>query len=210
MTRSLAILVAAAALYGFSIGASHSWLYATRNLLKFPLLILVTAAVCAVAYFVLARFLGAPLGFVTVQRLVLAVFRDAVVLLASLSPVVAWLACTMQRPLGRDLGDYPLFQGLNVVAIAISGCLAVRVQARRLLAERGLRAANRWLLLGSWMAVSLAVGGQTAWYLRPFFGATPLGDVTPPFCDGTAPDFRGARSFYEAVWNLVVPPAGWH
>ena len=121
-----------------------------------------------------------------------------------------WLACTMQRPLGRDLGDYPLFQGLNVVAIAISGCLAVRVQARRLLAERGLRAANRWLLLGSWMAVSLAVGGQTAWYLRPFFGATPLGDVTPPFCDGTAPDFRGARSFYEAVWNLVVPPAGWH
>jgi hypothetical protein len=209
MTRSLLVLVASAALYGFSIGSSHSWLYATRNLLKFPLLILVTAAVCAVSYFVLARFLGAPLGFVSVQRLVLAVFRDTVVLLASLSPVVFWLACTMQRPVGRELRDYPLFQGLNVVAIAVSGCLAVRVQARRLLAERCLLATNRWPLLGSWMLVSLAVGGQTAWYLRPFFGATPLGDIMPPFCDGPAPDFRGARSFYEACWNLVVPPEGW-
>jgi hypothetical protein len=209
MTRSLVTLVASAALYGFSIGASHSWLYATRNLLKFPLLILVTAAVCAVSYFVLARFLGASLGFASVQRLVLAVFRDTVVLLASLSPVVFWLACTMQRPVGRELHDYPLFQGLNVVAIAVSGCLAVRVQARRLLGERGLGAASRGPLLGSWMVVSLAVGGQTAWYLRPFFGATPLGAVAPPFCDGAKPDFRGARSFYEACWYLVVPPEGW-
>ena len=30
----------------------------------------------------------------------------------------------------------------------------------------------------------------------------------PPFFAGTAPDFRGARSFYEAVYNLVVRPDG--
>lgn len=210
MTRSLLVLVLGAALYGACIGASHSWLYAMRNLLKFPLLILVTAGVCAISYFVLARFLGVGLGFVAVQRLVMAVFRDVVVLLASLSPVVLWLALTMQRPNGRDLGDYPLFQGINVLAIAVCGCLAVATQARRLSAVHHVGAGVRRMLLASWMLVSLLVGGQAAWYLRPFFGVTPLGERTPPFCDGTAPDFRGARSFYEAVGNLIVPPAGWH
>jgi hypothetical protein len=208
MMRSLAALIGASAGYGFCIGASHSWLYAGRNLLKFPLLMLSTATVCAAAYLVLARFLGVRLGFVAVQRLVLAVFRDTVVLLLSLGPVVLWLAVTMQRPNGDDLGDYPLFQGMNVLAIAVCGCLAVLTQARRMLAIPGLAAPLRRALLATWMAVSLLVGGQAAWYLRPFFGATPLGERMPPFCDGAAPDFRGARSFYEAVYNLVVPPTG--
>lgn len=209
MIRSLAILIAAAALYGFTIGAANSWLYATRNLVKFPLLILGTAAVCALSYFVLARFLGTDLGFVTVQRFVLAVFRDIAVLLASLSPVVFYLAMTMRRPLGRELGDYPLFQGCNVLAIAFCGCLAVRQQAQRLLVERRLDASRRMALLGGWMLVSLLVGGQVAWYMRPFFGIAGPSETTPPFFSGTAPDFRGARSIYEAVYNLIQPPEGW-
>lgn len=209
MTRSLAVLIAAAAVYGFSIGISHSWLYALRNLLKFPLLMLGTAAVCSISYFVLARFLGARLPFVAVQRLVLAVFRDTVVLLASLSPAVCLVATTMRRPAGRDLADYPLFQGCNVLAIAICGCLGVATQARTMLARHALAPNQRNALLTAWLSVSLLVGGQAAWYLRPFFGATPLGERTPSFCDGTAPDFRGARSFYEAVYYLAVPPAGW-
>ena len=210
MKRSLALLVACAALYGFAIGASTSWTYAARNLVKFPLLIVGTAAVCALCYDVLARFLGAHFGFVAVQRAVLAVFRDTTVLLASLSPAVFWFARTMTRPSGRDLGDYPLFQGFNVAAIAVSGCLAVRLPARRLLAEHALGAGKRRMLLGSWMLVSLLVGGQLAWYLRPFFGIAAA-DAPPPerWFDGDTPDFRGARSFYEAVWNLVAPPHGW-
>jgi hypothetical protein len=207
--RSLVLLVASASIYGFAIGASTSWTYAARNLAKFPLLMLGTAAVCALCYDVLARFLGAGFGFVAVQRAVLAVFRDTAVLLASLSPAVFWFARTMMRPSGRDLGDYPLFQGFNVVAIAVCGCLAVRLQAKRLLAQHELGVRKRNVLLGSWMLVSLLVGGQLAWYLRPFFGiAGP--DVPPPrWFDGDTPDFRGARSFYEAVWNLVAPPRDW-
>ena len=42
--------------------------------------------------------------------------------------------------------------------------------------------------------------------MRPFFGVRGLAKTAPPFFLGTAPDFRGARSFYEAVYNLVVPP----
>ncbi len=209
MMRSLATMVTAAAVYGFCIGASNSWLYAERNLVKFPLLVITTAMVCAVSYFVLARFLGAELSFVRVQRLVLGIFRDTAVLLASLSPVVFYLAMTMQRPVEHDLGDYPLFQGGNVLAIAICGCIAVRLQSRRLLAVERLTGPQRALLLWSWMLVSLLVGGQAAWIMRPFFGIKGPGESNPPFFTGQAPDFRGARSFYEACYNLVLPPAGW-
>jgi hypothetical protein len=208
--RSAALLLVCAAVYGFAIGAGNSWLYAARNLVKFPLLVVGTAAVCALCHFVLARFLGAPLRFTDVQRAMLAIFRDTAAMLASLSPVVLWLALTMRRPdrAARDLADFPLFQGFNVVAIAASGCLAIAVQARRLLARGDLATARRRALLAGWMGVSLLVGGQVAWYLRPFFGFSGAGAV-PPWFLGDTPDVRGARSFYEACWILVAPPAGW-
>ena len=157
----------------------------------------------------MARFLGTDLRFVTVQRVVLAIFRDISVLLASLSPVVFFLGMTMQRPVGRDLGGYPLFQGLNVFAIALCGCIAVRVQSMKLERDCGLAGRRRLLLVGGWMLVSLLVGGQVCWYMRPFFGISGPSAVAPPFFAGTAPDFQGARSFYEAVYNLIDPPEGW-
>ena len=82
MLRVLISLIVSSALYGFSIGACHSWLYAARNLVKFPLLIVTTASVCALAYFVLARFLAPRLSFRDVQRLVILLFRDTSVMLA--------------------------------------------------------------------------------------------------------------------------------
>ena len=47
-------------------------------------------------------------------------------------------------------------------------------------------------------------GGQCAWYLRPFFGPSTIRDI--PFIEGSAPDYRGATSFYEAVYHLIHPP----
>jgi hypothetical protein len=206
MNRALGTMIGASATYGFSIGAVHSWLYATRNLLKFPLLLLCTGAVCALAYFVLARFFGTPLSFRRVQGLVLEIFRDLAVLLASLAPVTLFLALSLQEPVGEDLGEYPFFQGLNVIAIALCGCLAVARQATALRTDYRLQGRLIVPLLTGWMALSLFAGGQCAWYLRPFFGIASRIDNNPPFCMGTAPDFRGARSFYEAVYNLVDPP----
>jgi len=206
MIRATVVLALASASYGFSIGASHSWLYATRNLVKFPLLILTTAGVCALAYFVVARFLATRLSFVQVQRLVLDIFRDTAVLLASLSPVSLFLALTMVQPTRESLGEYPMFQGLNICWIALCGCLAVGQKARDLLREHRLDRPHRLAMLTAWLALSLFAGGQCAWYMRPFFGIGALKGDSPPFFLGTAPDFRGARSFYEAVWNLVQPP----
>src|SRR5438034_346676 len=58
MRRHVGTLLAASALYGFSIGCVHSLRFGLHNLLKFPLLFLVTGAACAVAYFLFARLVG--------------------------------------------------------------------------------------------------------------------------------------------------------
>ncbi|MCR9247417.1 MAG: hypothetical protein NXI31_20495 [bacterium] len=43
--------------------------------------------------------------------------------------------------------------------------------------------------------------------MRPFFGI--FGPASePPFFTGRRPDYRGAWSFYEALYFLVVPPPG--
>lgn len=208
MWRVLLSLTLSSAVYGFTIGSGHSWLYASRNLVKFPLLILTTGTICALAYFILARFLAPRLTFREVQRLVVLLFRDTSVMLASLSPVSFFLAMTMVRASGDDLGEYPFIQGINVVLIAICGSIALVRQAKMLLRDYGLgRQVSTSIIIG-WLALSLFTGGQGAWYMRPFFGIPSLSSTSPPFFLGTTPDFRGARSFYEAVYNLVVPPRG--
>ena len=206
--RAVLTMFAAAAAYGFAIGASNSLCYATRNLVKLPLPIVGTALLCAVLYHLLARFFAARLGFVQVQRVVMAVFRDISVLLCALTPVVAFLALTMQRPDRDSLGDYPAFQGVNVLAIATCGCLSVWRRSRELLAERVVARARRPWLIATWMLASLLVGGQIAWFVRPFFGVHP-GRWSNGFCSGRAPDHNGATSIYEAVWNLVDTPERW-
>ena len=58
MRRDVATLLLASALYGFSIGCVHSIRFGLHNLVKFPLLFLITGAACAVAYFLFAFLIG--------------------------------------------------------------------------------------------------------------------------------------------------------
>lgn len=204
--RTVVVLVAASAFYGLCAGLVHSPLFAARNLVKFPLLILVTSVICALGYHLLARFFGAPLPFGDVQRRVLRLFSDASVLLASLGPVTCILAWTFRRPDAHSLGEYPMVLGLNVLFIAISGSLAVLRQGRELLRGLSLSVRRSALILIGWLALSLLVGGQWAWYLRPFYGVASVNGEKTPFCLGTRPDVRGATSFYQAVYHLANPP----
>ncbi len=207
MWKTLAGLILASATYGFSIGSAHSWLYASRNLIKFPLLILSTGAICALAYFILARFLAPALSFRAVQSLVTMLFHDAAVMLASLSPVSFFLAMTMEQPTTEHLGEYPFFQGLNVIFIAVCGSIALVRQAKALIGDHGLMRQTGLAIITAWLALSLFTGGQCCWYMRPFFGISYLkGPIAPPFFLGMTPDFRGARNFYEAVYHLLDPP----
>ena len=204
MRRNLAAMIGAAAVYGFSAGIAHSLSFGLRNLWKVPLLLVGTAAVCGVAYYLCAALGGARLGFVAVQRHTSAVFRDTALMLAGLSPVVVFLGRTIAPP-GRDaLGEYPLYLGLNVVFIAAAGTVALVRQARRLLHQVSPRRSA--LIIGGWLALSLCVGGQGAWYLRPFYGLATVSAAETPICLGAVADYRGARNFFEAVLHLATPP----
>jgi hypothetical protein len=197
----------AAAAYGFSIGAVHSQRFALRNLIKFPLLILITASVCSVCYYILARSFTRALDATSVMRATLSIFSDTAVLLASLSPVTLFLALTIQRPDATGLHEYPLFLSVNVILIALSGTLALVRQCRQLRVEHGIPTAQGSWLIATWLAASLFVGAQASWYMRPFCGVST---VDAPFMLGTQPDFRGATSFYEAVYHVFAPPPGKH
>lgn len=204
--KKLSTLIACAALYGFSVGCAHSLEFGLHNLVKFPLLLVVTAAVCGLAYHLVASFAGATLRFHEVQELSFALFREASVILASLAPVGLFLSKTIELPSAGGLGEYPLFLFVNVLLIAVSGCLALWRQTRGLMAKANLSRARGSAVVAGWLALSLLVGSQAAWFFRPFFGVATIRAEDTPFFLGANPDFRGATNFYEAVWQIFCPP----
>jgi hypothetical protein len=204
MRRSLLTLLLGAAAYGFAIGSAHSFRQGEWNLLKFPLLLVATCLLCAPAYYLLAQFIARGLSFGAVLRLVFRAFADASLLLASLAPACFFLAQTITPPDSQGLNEYPMFLGLNVAFIALCGTAAVVRQAGRLLKSHTLSPARSAMIVVVWLGVSLFVGGQCAWYMRPFFGVRTSRPL--PFMEGSNPNSRGARSFYEAVYHIVNPP----
>ncbi len=202
--RSLLSLIGCAALYGFSIGSVHSVGLASWNLLKFPGMILLTSLLCAPAYSFSIRLVSEGLSYREIHQLSLRIFRDICILLASFSPVIFFLGVTLSKPTAESLNEYPAFLGGNVALIALCGCSALWVQGRRLLRQKQLTPKQALNILLIWMGLSLVVGGQCAWYLRPFFGVASI--PKPPIIEGHHPDWRGATSFYEAVYHIFDPP----
>ena len=208
MRRDLATLLLASSLYGFSIGCVHSTRFGLHNVLKFPLLLLITGAACAVAYFLWALLIGgARFRFFDVQRLAMRLYRDAAVLLAALAPANWFLARTLVPPDATSLHDYPVFLGINVAFIAIAGALALLRQVRALAQYHPWPLARWVIIVGGWLALSLLVGGQAAWTLRPFFGVRSIPGAETRLFLGSSPDYRGATNFFEAVRNVVAPAA---
>jgi outer membrane protein TolC len=204
--RVLATIVLGSALYGYAVGSAHSELYALRNLVKMPLLLLGTGALCALADHVLARWLLPQVRPARVAYGVLQAYGDLAALLASLSPCVGLLALSMRRQDDGQLGEYGAFLAANALGIAACGAAAVRARLRRLCDDGAAPPRARALLAVS-LALSLAVGGQVAFQLRPLFGLpASRGAPPPPFCLGDAPDARGARNFYEAMWQVATRP----
>ena len=206
MRRDVATLLLASAVYGFSIGCVHSTRFGLNNLIKFPLLILITGAACAVAYYLWALLIGgARFRFADVQRLAMRLYRDAAVLLAALAPANWFLARTITPPDATSLHQYPLFLGVNVCFIAVAGALALFRQVRALAQVHPWPLSRRVITVSGWLALSLMVGGQAAWTLRPFFGVRSISGAETPFFIGSMPDCRGSTNFYEGVYNVVRP-----
>ncbi len=202
MIRMLLTLIIASAVYGYTVGSAHCTLYATRNLVKFPLLLLCVALVCSLAYYIVARSFTSHLSFKNVQILALKLFQDLSILLASLSPVNYFIAQILVHTDDSRLGEYSFFLGMNVVFLGVCGTLALVRQGKAILASCKITRKRIMVIILSWLLLTLLVGGQAAFYLRPFFGLPASRGCNPPFALGATPDVRGAKNFYEMIYQI--------
>lgn len=108
------------------------------------------------------------------------------------------------------LGEDDAFLALNMACVAASGTLALVRQAGELLIGRELSKARASALVGTQLALSLLVGGQAAFSMRPLFGLPAMRGNVPPWFLGHEADLRGATNFYESVWQTIrqPPPPG--
>jgi hypothetical protein len=153
--------------YGFVTGLSHSFLQALSSAVKMPLLFVATMAFCLPAlYFFSLALLRTQLRMLQVMAMVLSGIGVTAFLLLGLSPVTLFFVLTSE--------NYPFFQLLAVVFVAISGCIGLYFLWRGMtLVDLGGEFAPGIFgraLLGVWIALYAFVGSQMTWRLSPLIG----------------------------------------
>ncbi len=161
------------ALYGFTMGLSHSLPQALSSAVKMPLVLIVTVAFCLPAlYFFSLAVLSTPLNMLQVATVVLTGVGVTAFLLLGLSPVMLFFVLTSE--------SYAFFQLLTVIFVALSGCIGLyflwrgmmQIEPRHQDSPRGL---SRGVLL-AWLVLYVFVSTQMTWRLSPL-----VGDPTQPF-----------------------------
>ncbi len=160
------------AIYGFTLGLSHSFLQALSSAVKMPLILIATVAFClpALHFFSLA-VLNTPLSLLQVTAVVLSGVGVTAFLLLGLSPVMLFFVLTSE--------NYPFFQMLTVIFVALSGCLGLYFLWRGMTQVEAVPAtAPKWgrSVLGIWLVLYMFVSTQMTWRLSPL-----VGDPDQPF-----------------------------
>ena len=167
--------------------------------IKFPLVILLTAAGNALLNGMLAPLLGLN---ITLRQSLLAVlmsFAIVAAILGAFSPLVAfvtWNAPPMTADVKATI-PYAFVKLVDVIVIAFAG-IAGNVRLFQLLtklSQRNRRVAQR--VLFAWLAGNLFLGSQLTWIARPFIGAPEL-----PVAFFRDDAFQG--NFYENVFGSVM------
>jgi hypothetical protein len=166
----VALTCACAALYGGVFGSWHGPRLAMFVAIKFPLVLLATAALTLPLNWMLALLTRAPLRFGQVAVLTFLTLALASLLVASLAPV-AWVFVRSAPPPGHGartahnllyLMHTALVGGAGYASVALlRGALARRVGV-------GPRIAGA---VRVWVMTFALVGGEVAWALRPFVGS---------------------------------------
>lgn len=161
------------ALYGFTLGLSHSFWQALSSAAKMPLLFLVTVLFCLPAlYFFSLALLSTRLHMLQVTVVVLAGISVTAFLLLGLAPVTLFFVLTSE--------NYAFFQVLAVVFVALSGFIGLYYLWRgmTLVEAGGQNGPGGWGrgLLSAWIGLYAFVASQMTWRLSPL-----VGDPAQPF-----------------------------
>lgn len=153
--------------YGFVTGLSHNWKQAISTAIKMPVLFMATLLITLPAlYFFSLAFLNVRFAVRQAGTVVLSGIGVSAFLLLGLAPVTAFFDLTST--------NYPFFQLLAVVFVAISGCTGVfyMLKGIRQVDTEGELSRNTMgnILLKGWVILFGFVGSQMTWRLSPFLG----------------------------------------
>ena len=166
----LAVTCACAALYGGVFGSWHGSRLALFVAVKFPLVLLATAALTLPFNWTLAVATRAPLTFRQVAVLTFLTLALASTVVASLAPV-AWLFVRSAPPPGDAARTAHNLLYLMHTAIVGGAGLASVALLRGALARRGEAGVRAARAIRLWVVTFALVGGEVAWALRPFVGS---------------------------------------
>ena len=162
----LAVLVLAAALYGAVFGAWRGGQQMAWSAAKMPALMLSVTAASAVGNTLLAQTFGWPCPLRETLRAMLTVFATASVLLASLGPVLVFLALSLPDPEPDRLGTYRLLLCLHTGAMALAGLTGLSRLRSTIIRLAGPRRAGRVFV--AWLLLTGAAGSELSWLFSPF------------------------------------------
>lgn len=195
----IGVIILGAGLYGAAVGWWRDPLQALYTAIKFPLIILLTAAGNALLNGMLAPLLGLNIRFRQSFLAILMSFSIAGAILGAFAPLMAFVVWN-SPPLTPDAwaseGPYSFILFVFVVVTAFAG-IAANLRLLQLLRRLGGRSAVAFRVLFAWLAGNLFVGTQLSWILRPFIGspALPVAFLRPDA-------FKG--NFYETIFHVAV------
>jgi hypothetical protein len=161
------------AVFGFVTGLSHSIWQALASAVKVPLIILVGLAFTLPAlYFFALALLGIRLSLLQALTVILSGVGVTSFLLLGLAPVSLFFVITTS--------NYPFFQVLAVLAVALSGFVGMYYLLRGITRvahdEPGVFSSMGRLLMTGWVGLYGFVAAQMTWRLTPL-----IADPTLPF-----------------------------
>lgn len=198
---ALAATIAGAAAFGGVLGSFRGGAQIFAGAAKVPIALVATLAIAVPAFYGLASALGRTWSMRTVVALALsAAGRSSLVLLAA-APAL-WLAVSSGL-------SYHQSAVIASLAYGLAGLAALGILLRGL--DGGVSKLPTAL---AFVAVFFAIGGQTAWILRPYLGRPTLAEVPfiraneGSFADAVVKNMRSAVGIYDAVEEEWLDEAG--
>lgn len=154
------------AIYGAIIGSYGGGLQIISSAIKLPALYLITLIICVPTLYFFDILFGSKLSFKQYITMSLTSVSVISVLLFSFAPVVLFFLISVK--------GYNFFLLLNVLVMALTGCVGVRLFYKGMVdmaGPDGFEQKLRLRLLRGWVFLYGLVGSQLGWTLRPFVGA---------------------------------------
>jgi hypothetical protein len=176
MLLYVAVIIAGTAAFGLVVGAWRDPVQGLYTAIKFPLIVLLTAAGNGLLNGMLAPLLGTNISFRQSLLAVLMSFTIAAAVLGACAPLIyfiIWNAPVLSARTASTAMTHSVILLTVVATIAFAGIVANARLLQLLRQMSGSQASARRTLF-AWLAGNLLLGSQVSWILRPFVGSPNL------------------------------------